>query len=55
MQYNSSTTETIGVTPFYANYGFTPEAYRPPRDGPNADNARILAEDMIQLQEELKV
>ncbi|KAK1245455.1 hypothetical protein MKX08_005084 [Trichoderma sp. CBMAI-0020] len=55
MQYNSSTTETTGVTPFYANYGFTPEAYRPPRDGPNADNARILAEDMIQLQEELKV
>lgn len=54
LQYNSSVTESTGVTPFYANYGFTPEAYRPPRDGPNADNARILAEDMIQLQEELK-
>jgi hypothetical protein len=41
--------EITGVTLFYANYGFTPEAYRPPRDGPNVDNARILAEDMIQL------
>ncbi|KAK1238258.1 hypothetical protein MKX08_002837, partial [Trichoderma sp. CBMAI-0020] len=45
---------TTGVTPFYVNYGFTLEAYRPPCDSPNTDNARILVEDIIQLQEELK-
>ncbi|KAK1249590.1 hypothetical protein MKX08_009593, partial [Trichoderma sp. CBMAI-0020] len=45
---------TTGVTPFYANYRFTPEAYRPPCNSPNTDNTHILAEDMIQLQEELK-
>ncbi|KAK1240146.1 hypothetical protein MKX08_007588 [Trichoderma sp. CBMAI-0020] len=49
-----STTETTGVTLFYANYGFTLEAYRPPYDSPNADNACIFVEDIIQLQEELK-
>jgi hypothetical protein len=47
MQYNSSITETIEVTPFYTNYRFTPEAYRLPHNSPNADNAHILAEDMI--------
>jgi hypothetical protein len=49
MQYNSSVSESTGVTPFYANYRITPEAYRPPQDGPNADNAQILAEDLVQL------
>ncbi|KAK1240149.1 hypothetical protein MKX08_007591, partial [Trichoderma sp. CBMAI-0020] len=50
-----SITETIGVTPFYANYGFTPEAYRPPRDGLNADNGPTLQEgDMVYLLQHLR-
>jgi hypothetical protein len=47
MQYNSSTTEIIGVTLFYINYRFTLEAYRLPCDSLNVDNVYILVEDII--------
>jgi len=30
--YNSATTETTKVSPFFANYGFEPDAYRQPRE-----------------------
>jgi hypothetical protein len=52
--YNSTPSESTGLTPFYANYGFTPEAYRPPRDGPNAEKARLQAELMIDLHKEMR-
>ena len=29
--YNSAIQETIGMSPFFANYGYNPEAYREPR------------------------
>jgi hypothetical protein len=47
MQYNSFIIETTGVTLFYTNYRFTLEAYRPPCNSLNADNAHILIEDII--------
>ncbi|KAK1249593.1 hypothetical protein MKX08_009596, partial [Trichoderma sp. CBMAI-0020] len=40
--YNSSITETTGVILFYTNYRFTPEAYRPPYNNPNAPRNRTL-------------
>jgi transposase InsO family protein len=52
--YNGTPSESTGITPFYANYGFTPEAYRPPRDGPNAEKAKLQAELMIDLHKELQ-
>ena len=52
--YNGTPSESTGITPFYANYGFTPEAFRPPRDGPNAEKARLQAELMVDLHEELR-
>jgi hypothetical protein len=52
--YNSTESESTGLTPFYANYGFTPSAYRAPREGPNNDKARLQAELMIDLHKELK-
>jgi transposase InsO family protein len=52
--YNGTPSESTGLTPFYANYGFTPEAFRPPRNGPNAEKARLQAELMIDLHEEMR-
>ncbi|KAK1249591.1 hypothetical protein MKX08_009594, partial [Trichoderma sp. CBMAI-0020] len=41
---------TIRVILFYANYGFTLEAYRPPYDGLNVDNGPTLQEgDIVYL------
>jgi hypothetical protein len=53
--YNSSESEGNGVTPFFANYGYTPEAYHPPmKDEWHAQGAMIKAEELTKLHEELK-
>ena len=52
--YNSSTTETTLVTPFYANYGYELQAYREPgiTDIDN-DSARIQVTHIKELHKEL--
>jgi hypothetical protein len=52
--YNSATTETTGVSPFYANYGRQPEAYREPRAGPESEQARLTAEQIPAMQDMLR-
>lgn len=54
LSYNSTPSESTGKSPFFLNYGFEPEAYRPPRNGEDVEKARIRAEDMIHLHEELQ-
>lgn len=52
--YNSSTTETTKVSPFYANYRYEPVAYREPglTDSDN-DAARIQVDQIKDLHKEL--
>ncbi|TPX16414.1 uncharacterized protein E0L32_012424 [Thyridium curvatum] len=52
--YNSAPTETTKVSPFFANYGRNPEAYRQPRDKVNADSAILKAEHLKKLHASLK-
>jgi hypothetical protein len=53
--YNSSESEGNGVTPFYANVGYTPEVYQPPlQDKWRAQQAIIKTEELAKIHEELK-
>lgn len=54
LYYNNTPSESTGLTPFYSLYGFTPEAYRPPQDGPNAEKAQLQAELIINLHQEMR-
>jgi hypothetical protein len=52
--YNSARNETTGMTPFYANYGYEPTAYRQPRKKvANAEEALMLARNMAALHMQL--
>ncbi len=52
--YNSSRSEPIGMTPFYANYGYEPEAYRQPRkDEQVSEDARLTVEKLKGLHQQL--
>ena len=52
--YNSAKNETTGMTPFYANYGYEPTAYRQPRKKiANAEEALMLAKNMAALHMQL--
>lgn len=49
--HNSAKNETTSVSPFFANYGFEPEAYRQPRkDNVSAQESIILAARLQDLQ-----
>jgi transposase InsO family protein len=53
--YNSSESEGTGRTPFFANYGYTPEAYKPPLiDKAHAQQAMIKVDELTELHLELK-
>ncbi|PTB47296.1 hypothetical protein M431DRAFT_44575, partial [Trichoderma harzianum CBS 226.95] len=54
LAYNSTESESTGKLPFFLNYGFEPEAYRPPRQGEDVEKAIIKAEDIIELHDELR-
>jgi hypothetical protein len=52
--YNSAMTETTKVSPFFANYGYQPEAYRQPRqDKVRAEQAMIAVEQIKVFHEQL--
>ncbi len=52
--YNSASTETTKVSPFFANYGFDPEIHRQPLDlRVLSDAARVKVDRLKQLQEYL--
>jgi len=45
--YNSAKSEPTGTSPFFANYGFEPVAYRQPRkDDTMTEQAIVLAKDL---------
>jgi len=53
--YNSAPTETTKISPFYANYGFQPQAYRNPRDGAIlAEKAQVKVQDLKKLHQHLQ-
>jgi hypothetical protein len=52
--YNSAMTEATKVSPFFANYGYQPEAYRQPRvDETRAEQAIIAVEQLKAFHEQL--
>jgi hypothetical protein len=52
--YNSAKSESTKISPFYANYGYEPEAYRQPRrNGVMAEQAITLASKMKELHLQL--
>jgi hypothetical protein len=54
--YNSASTETTKVSPFFANYGFEPEAYRTPRTSEYAAQRAILSvENIKELHKQLSM
>jgi hypothetical protein len=54
--YNSASTETTKVSPFFANYGFEPEAYRTPRTSAYAAQRALLSvENIKELHRQLSM
>ena len=52
--YNSAMSEATKVSPFFANYGYQPEAYRQPRpDETRAEQAMIAVEQIKTFHEQL--
>jgi hypothetical protein len=52
--YNSADQETIGVSPFYANYGYNPTAYNAPLpDTGSANEAMLQGGELKELHKEL--
>lgn len=52
--YNSAYQESTKISPFYANYGYEPEIVKTPREGPLAEQAIIMAEDMSTLHAQMR-
>jgi transposase InsO family protein len=52
--YNSAESETTNTTPFFANYGYTPEIYQAPLiDTAQADGAILRVQELKELHQEL--
>src|SRR5271168_2223377 len=52
--YNSAVSETTGLSPFFANYGYQPVAFRVPEtDTVNSHEAIVRAKHLVALQENL--
>ncbi|KAJ3546359.1 hypothetical protein NM208_g2046 [Fusarium decemcellulare] len=55
LAYNTAYNESTRLTPAYANFGFTPEAYRTPRQPKTINPKAILkSDDLRNLHEEMK-
>jgi hypothetical protein len=54
LSYNTATHESTKLTPAYANFGFTPDAYRASRDGLIIPKAILTSENLKNLHEEMK-
>ena len=54
LAYNTATNESTKITPSYANFGFTPDAYRTERNGPLAPAAILKSDELKNLHEEMR-
>jgi hypothetical protein len=54
LAYNTATNESTKITPSYANFGFTPDAYRESRNGPLAPAAILASDQLKNLHEEMR-
>jgi transposase InsO family protein len=54
LAYNSSIAESTQLTPMYANYGYNPEAYRTPKEGPLAEKAILTADQIRSLHSQMR-
>lgn len=54
LAYNTSYHTSIKTTPAFANFGFTPNAYGEPRNGPLNVKAMLKSEQLKELHEEMK-
>jgi hypothetical protein len=52
--YNSATTETTGVSPFFANYGFEPDIIKTTLGTTNNPAAQIESTELLSLHQELQ-
>ena len=53
LAYNDKLSQTIGLTPFFANYGKNPNSFLQPREGPNAEKALVKAEELKKVHNQL--
>ena len=51
--YNTAESESTKVSPFYANYGFNPDAHFQPKTGATAPRAVLKAEQLKDLHRAL--
>jgi hypothetical protein len=54
LAYNTAKHESTKIDPAYANFGFTPEAYRTKRNGPLNVKAILSSQQLKELHEEMK-
>ena len=54
LAYNTATNESTKITPAYANFGFTPDAYRQTRDTIINPKAILTSDQLKNLHEEMK-
>lgn len=54
LSYNTATHESTKLTPAFANFGFTPDAYHRPREGIINPHAILTSDKLKNLHEELR-
>lgn len=54
LAYNSAIQESTKQSPAYANYGFNPEIFRTPREGPDTEQAVLDAEELKRLHQQMR-
>ena len=54
LAYNNKMSETTKQTPFFANFGKHANEFLHSREGPNADKAIVLADNMKAIHEGIK-
>ena len=54
LAYNNKRSETIKLTPFFANFGKNANSFLHPREGPNTEKALVKVSEMKELYSEMQ-